>query len=129
MTFYRITPVIRGIRCLSINPFKEAVNLGIYPLYSSDRSLWSVDLIDGLNSTYSIKNVCHQDYGLKWNKNDITIRPLIPSNHSYWFNIRNVHYYPNGEFISIIRPFNNSKYIGYDLRLKDIENYWIFSSI
>lgn len=129
MKIYRITPIVRCMDCLSVNPFKETVNLGIYPLYTSDRSLWSVSLIDGLDSTYSIKNVCHQDYGLKWNREDISVRPHISSDHSYWFNIKNVHPYPNGKFISIIRPFNNSKYIGYDLRLKNTENYWIFSSI
>ena len=126
---YRISPLIRNMHCLTINPYKDNIHLCIYPSFVSDRSLWYVDPVFGLNSTFYISNVCHQDYALKRQKDNISIRPLLYNDRNHWFNIRKSYDNPDtGSFIAGIRPFNCSKFVGTKGLTTD-PFYWIFLSV
>lgn len=60
MPIHRIIPYTNPKLCMAINPFKDNIKLGIFPIFQSCRSLWNIE-----EDTTQITNYCHPNYGLK----------------------------------------------------------------
>lgn len=103
--------------CLAVNPLKEALQLGLYPLYRSDRSQWNIHRDE--QERVLINNECHQGYYLKCQENSLGLRPFIDKSDEYQL-VMKILKEDERNMLCTFQRICDKKYVAFDTTLRKI---------